>query len=245
MLDQAYIEELKQIEDQKEAKQKLSDYGDTFGISLKRTKTFDNMLIDLEQGLKKLADEPFPEDNEGVSIGDLIQASDENDGTAVFDEAPNEAKLLIDSIGDDSQKVIEIVKVDEPKIIFSEPLVTEIPDHIKETAASHGYEFKQVESLSDNTIEEAIEKIKEAEGTYKLPENYAPRIALLGRAPGYMTLPWWIYQWISETPDWKSRPTDFPHPTAHDTLFTLLYYIKRDGSVLIRETRDSKFITLQ
>lgn len=244
MIDKAYIEELRAL-DNKEAKSKLAEYGQTFNVDLKKTKSFDNMLADLEQELTIRANEPLPDDNDGVSIADLIQASDENDGTAVFQEAPAEAKLLIDSIGDDSQKVVDIVKVDEPKIIFSEPLVTEIPEHIKEAAASHGYEFKQVDSLSDNTIEEAIEKIKADEAVYQLPEDYSPRISLLGRSPGYMTLPWWIYQWVSENEDWKERPLDFPHPTAHDTLLTLLYYIKRDGSVIIRETRNSSFVTLK
>lgn len=244
MLDNDYIEEIRQL-DNRESKTALADYGKTFGIDLKKTKSFDNMLADLQEELQKLADEPLPEENDGVSIADLIQASDENDGTAVFQEASEEAKLLIDSVDNDSIKVIDVVKTDDPKIVFSEPLDIEIPEDLKEKAASEGYEFKVVDSLSDNTIQEAIEHIKASEQKFKLPEEYGPRFSLMGRAPGYLNLPWWIYEWISANADWKDRPTDFPHPTAHDTLFTLIYYINRDGSVNIRETKNSRFVNLK
>lgn len=76
-----------------------------------------------------------------------------------------------------------------------------------------------------------------------LPENFTPIFQLMGRAPGYYTLPWWIYQWITETEDWKSN-IDKAHAFAQSTLYSLVYYIERDGSVEVRETRNSKFVTL-
>ena len=76
-----------------------------------------------------------------------------------------------------------------------------------------------------------------------LPENFTPIFQLMGRAPGYYTLPWWIYQWIVENEDWKSN-IDKAHAFAQSTLYSLVYYIERDGSVEVRETRNSKFVTL-
>lgn len=225
MLDTEYINEMRAL-DNKDAKTMLADYGKTFGIDLKKTKSFDNMLADLEEGVKKLADEPMPEENDGMSISDLIDDKDDS-----------EENLLIDEIG-------------KPEIhIGNENLDPEISEELQQKARENGLEIiKTNGGLSNNTLEEAVEEIKKTEESsdkFSLSEDYAPRFSLIGRSPGFMTLPWWIYQWISETPDWKDRPLDFPHPTAHDTLLALIYYINRDGSVLVRETRNSKFVTLK
>lgn len=235
MLDKVYVEEIRAL-DNKESKNKLAEYGKEFGIDLKKTKSFDNMLADLEEELQKLANEPLPEGNGGLSISELIDAADKADGHLVLDETNEEASLLIGSIGN-------------PVIQITEPLDMEVSEELKEKAAEHGLEVVVTDKLSDNTFEEAVEHIKQAEeksmSKFQLPEGYGPKFTLIGRAPGYMTLPWWIYQWIEENEDWKDHPLDFAHPTAHDTLMTLIYYIQRDGSVTVRETRNSRFITLK
>lgn len=231
MLDNDYIEEIRAL-DNKDAKSALADYGKTFGIDLKKTKSFDNMLTDLQDELQKIADEPMPDDNDGMSISDLIDDKS--------DEDTPEEQLLLDEIGK-----TEIH-------IGNEKLDHEIPDELQAKAAEQGLVFVKTDGdLSDNTLQDVVKQIiadeelpKEDTNKFKLPEDYGPRISLMGRAPGFMVLPWWIYQWVAETPDWKDRPTDFPHPTAHDTLFTLIYYINRDGSVIVRETKNSKFVTL-
>lgn len=232
MLDTEYINEMRAL-DNKDAKTMLADYGKTFGIDLKKTKSFDNMLADLEEGVKKLADEPMPEDNDGMSISDLID--DKSD-----DDSPEE-QLLIDEI----RSAIQSGDIK----IGDENLDPEISEELQKKAQENGLQIIKTDGgISTNTLEEAIEEIKKTEeGSDKfiLSEDYAPRFSLIGRSPGFMTLPWWIYQWISETPDWKDRPLDFPHPTAHDTLLALIYYINRDGSVMVRETRNSKFVTLK
>lgn len=225
MLDNAYIDEMREL-DNKDAKTMLADYGKTFGVDLKKTKSFDNMLADLEEAVSKIAEEPMPEDNDGMSITDLIDSKDDGD------------ELLIDEIR-------SAVQSGDIKI-GDEPLDVKIPEEVQKAAEEKGLVIvSSDESISGNTIEDAVEIIKKDESKFKLPESYGPRMSLMGRAPGYMNLPWWIYQWISENEDWKDRPTDFPHPTAHDTLFTLIYYINRDGSVIVRETKNSRFVTLK
>lgn len=222
MIEKDYIEELRALSDKKEAKAKLFEYAKQFGISVKKTKSFDNIVIDIEEALNALADEPLPE-TDGLSIADLITAADDVDGVNFTnEEVKEEAILLFDS----PTEQVEVLEVVEQEKEF---------DHDK----------------FEEAITQVVESEKESEPevnkevNFVLPENFSPTLIKLGKGPGYVTVPWWIYQWIAETPDWKSRPTSFVHASAHQTLFSLIYYINRDGSVLIRETRNSSFVTLK
>lgn len=222
MIDKDYIEELRALSDKKEAKAKLFEYAAQFGISVKKTKSFDNIVIDIEEALNALADEPLPE-TDGLSITDLITAADDVDGVNFTnEEVKEEAILLFDS----PTEQVEVLEVVEQEIEF---------DHDKFEEA-----ITQVVESEKEPQPEVNKEVK-----FVLPENFSPTLIKLGKGPGYVTVPWWIYQWIAETPDWKSRPTSFEHASAHQTLFSLIYYINRDGSVLIRETRNSSFVTLK
>lgn len=235
-MDHQYIEELRQLDDKKEAKAKLIEYAEQFGLQLKKSKGFDNLVIDIEAGLKELAAEPIEQVEGGLSISDLIDADDEISGAKAHIEGETEAKEEA------------VLLFDTP---FETPSVIEVPVQIPEkelrVEAPIGEVLEPQPVLSENTIEEAVDQIVESEKSepFKLPADFSPHLILMGKNPGYVTLPWWIYQWIKETPDWKSRPTSFPHPSAHQTLFSLLYYIYRDGSILVRETRNSSFVTLK
>lgn len=225
-MDTQYIEELRALEDKKEAKAKLIEYGEQFGLKLKKTRSFDNLVVDITEGLKELAAEPLPE-TEGLSISDLIDADDEltggNDFIEGVEAAKEEATLLFDV--PTPEAVVEVVEVAElPKVDIIEEDVPFVEEKFKEA------------------ITQVIESEKPV---FALPENFSPNLLLIGKNPGFCTVPWWIYQWISETPDWKERPTSFQHPSAHQTLFSLIYYINRNGSVLVRETRNSSFVTLK
>lgn len=235
-MDHQYIEELRQLDDKKEAKAKLIEYAEQFGLQLKKSKGFDNLVIDIEAGLKELAAEPVDEVEGGLSISDLIDADDEISGAKAHIEGETEAKeeaVLLFDAPSETPSVIEVpVQIPEKELLVEAPI---------------GEVLEPQPVLSENTIEEAVAQIVESEKSepFKLPADFSPHLILMGKNPGYVTLPWWIYQWIKETPDWKSRPTSFPHPSAHQTLFSLLYYIYRDGSILVRETRNSSFVTLK
>lgn len=223
-MDTQYIEELRALKDKKEAKAKLIEYGEQFGLKLKKTRSFDNLIIDISEGLKALADEPLPE-TEGLSISDLIDAADELTGDNDFIEGVEPAKEEATLLFDAPEAVVEVIEVAElPKV---EIIEEDVP-------------------FDEEKFKKAVAKVVESENpVFSLPENFSPNLLLIGKNPGYCTVPWWIYQWISETPDWKERPTSFQHPTAHQTLFSLIYYINRNGSVLVRETRNSSFVTLK
>ncbi|WCZ66373.1 inhibitor of prohead protease [Yersinia phage MHG19] len=230
MIDKAYIEEIRQL-DRKESKASLANYAkETFNIDLQKNRSFDNMVADLEKGLQTLASEPMPEDEGGMTIADLIQADDEMNGQSPFEEAKEEAvQLLIDSV-DVAPEVVEVKADYTAEVVWEEPVINApiIPD----------VELPEV-------VEPVADIKAETPDIIDLPENFNPTMILFGRAPGYCTLPWWIYQWITENPDWKARPYDFMHPSAHSTLLTLIYYIKKDGQVRIRETRNSRFFILK
>lgn len=236
IMDHQYIEELRQLDDKKEAKAKLIEYAEQFGLQLKKSKGFDNLVLDIEAGLKELAAEPVDEVEGGLSISDLIDADDEISGAKAHIEGETEAKeeaVLLFDAPSETPSVIEVpVQIPEKELRVEAPI---------------GEVLEPQPVLSENTIEEAVAQITESENSelFKLPADFSPHLILMGKNPGYVTLPWWIYQWIKETPDWKSRPTSFPHPSAHQTLFSLLYYIYRDGSILVRETRNSSFVTLK
>lgn len=223
-MDTQYIEELRALKDKKEAKAKLIEYGEQFGLKLKKTRSFDNLIIDISEGLKALADEPLPE-TDGLSISDLIDAADELTGDNDFIEGVEPAKEEATLLFDAPEAVVEVIEVAElPKV---EIIEEDVP-------------------FDEEKFKKAVAKVVESEKpVFSLPENFSPNLLLIGKNPGYCTVPWWIYQWISETPDWKERPTSFQHPTAHQTLFSLIYYINRNGSVLVRETRNSSFVTLK
>ncbi|BBC78248.1 minor head protein inhibitor of protease [Escherichia phage EcS1] len=233
MIDKIYIDELREL-DKKEAKEKLADYALTFNITLKKTKSFDNMVADLSEEMKKLASEPMPEDIGGMSISDLIQADDELTGTSVFkDEAKDEAKtLLIDSIGAPSVEAKIINSIQAP--------IGEVVTVIH----SEGIETIPTKPMTEEdlpALEKAIEQIIESEKVFELPKDFSPTLAQIGRGLTYVTLPWWIYEWITKNPEWKVNPHSFPHHYGIDTILSLLYYIKRDGLVRVRETRNSSF----
>lgn len=224
MIDKDYIEELRALSDKKEAKAKLVEYAEQFGISVKKTKSFDNIVVDIEEALKVLADEPLPE-TDGLSITDLITAADDVDGVNfTHEEVKEEAALLFDS----PTEQVEVVEVVEQEIEF---------DHDKFEEAIAQVVESEKEPVEQITIEPEVKG-------FKLPENFSPTLVKLGKGNGYVTLPWWIYQWITETPDWKENPGSFPHYYGLPTIYSLIYYIQRDGSVRIRETRNSLFKTL-
>ena len=200
MIDKDYIEELRALSDKKEAKAKLFEYAKQFGISVKKTKSFDNIVIDIEEALNALADEPLPE-TDGLSITDLITAADDVDGVNFTnEEVKEEAILLFDS----PTEQVEVLEVVEQEKEFDhdkfEEAITQVVESEKEPETEVNKEVKFV-----------------------LPENFSPTLIKLGKGPGYVTVPWWIYQWIAETPDWKSRPTSFVHASAHQFIIYILY----------------------
>lgn len=241
MFDKEYFEELRAIaasddkEAQKTAKTELADYAKQFDIKVKKTLSLENMIEFVETELTKLASEMEEETPaEGTSINDLILAADTADDKVVFDEVD---PSLVEAMKE-PEIVIEETKEESPAV---EPVVEEVKSDVEEAP-----EVK-VESPVANILSDEAEHRSPAHDTDSFCDltGFRPTICLIGGGRGYYSCPWWIFDWIVNTPDWKKYPERFPHAYVHDTLKSLIYYIKRDGSVKVRETKHSQFHTLK
>ena len=241
MFDKEYFEELRAIaasndkEAQKTAKTELADYAKQFDIKVKKTLSLENMIEFVETELTKLASEMEEETPaEGTSINDLILAADTADDKVVFDEVD---PSLVEAMKE-PEIVIEETKEESPAV---EPVVEEVKSDVEEAP-----EVK-VESPVANIFSDEAEHRSTEHDTDSFCDltGFRPTICLIGGGRGYYSCPWWIFDWIVNTPDWKKYPERFPHAYVHDTLKSLIYYIKRDGSVKVRETKHSQFHTLK
>lgn len=241
MFDKEYFEELRAIaasddkEAQKAAKTELADYAKQFDIKVKKTLSLENMIEFVETELTKLASEMEEEtQEEGTSINDLILAADTADDKVVFDEVD---PSLVEAMKE-PEIVIEETKEESPAV---EPVIEEVKSDVEEAP-----EIK-VESPVTNIFSDEAEHRSPAHDTESMADitDFRPTIVLMGTGRGYYNLPYWIWDWIQQNPDWKKYPERFPHAYVHDTLKSLIYYIKRDGDVKIRETRNSQFHTLK
>lgn len=241
MFDKEYFGELRAIaasddkEAQKTAKTELADYAKQFDIKAKKTLSLENMIEFVETELTKLASEMEEETPaEGTSINDLILAADTADDKVVFDEVD---PSLVEAMKE-PEIVIEETKEESPAV---EPVVEEVKSDVEEAP-----EVK-VESPVANIFSDEAEHRSPANDTDSFCDltGFRPTICLIGGGRGYYSCPWWIFDWIVNTPDWKKYPERFPHAYVHDTLKSLIYYIKRDGSVKVRETKHSQFHTLK
>ncbi|QPI13929.1 inhibitor of prohead protease [Serratia phage 4S] len=231
MLDQDYISELRELEDKKEAKTKLIAYAkESFNLDVKKSKGFDSIIADIEQHIKDYeAEAGLVESEEGsFSPSDLV------------DEANIEA-MQGDEVTLGILQDPDVVKTEPIELTIGSPVepIGELPEGV-ETYVGRDHE-------DPAKLEKLVESIKEAESDSEMYDigDFVPTVMIIGKSTGYAHCPWWIYEWIRDNPDWKSNPTRFMHPSAHQTLFSFIYYIKRDGFIRIRETKNSSFHILK
>lgn len=204
--------------DAKEQKGALADYAMTvFAVKLNKQKSFDNMLADLVAAL--------PEDEEKPEL--LIDSPEPEivayKGEVTMGEPVIEAPNIPDVVIDASADFMEYVKEVAP----------EVADQIQ---------------LVPDVVEAPVSASDEFKGELVWLEGFSPTIFMMGRSAssnGYYTCPWWIYDWIKQTPDWYKDPDSCPHASAIDTIKSLAFYIVRDGEVRVRETRNSRFETFK
>lgn len=204
--------------DAKEQKGALADYAMTvFAVKLNKQKSFDNMLADLVAALPD--DEEKPElliDSPEPEI--VAYKGEVTMGESVI-EAPNIPGVVIDASADFMEYVKEVAP--------------EVADQIQ---------------LVPDVVEAPVSASGESKGDLAWLDTFSPTIFLMGRSArsnGYYTCPWWIYDWIKKNPNWYKDPDSCPHASAIDTIKSLVYYIKRDGEVTVRETRNSRFETFR
>ena len=245
-LDLDKIDSFREL-DQKDSKAALATYAATFGVKLNKQKSFDNMLLDLVEEVPA----PKPE------------KPDVDLDTPVFVD-PNRNLEEEDEV---SLMVTPVHPVEEQQYFGEFEMITErTPEQIREmntpkvklngewtVVTDHSGIDEEGNSTVLHGEEADIELLRmiaeqQPAGEYKLPEHFSPTIILMGAGgsrKGFCTLPWWIFDWINQNPDWKLDPDACPHYSARDTLRSLIYYIQRDGDVTVRETRNSGFHVLK
>lgn len=110
---------------------------------------------------------------------------------------------------------------------------------IGEPISEAGFTPEQEEKL-----QAAIARINaDEEDMFVLSETYEPRNELIGRAPdAYLNLPYWILDWIiAAGRDWKRKVKEYDDKSEIGYLYDLLYYIRLNGKVIVRETRNSHY----
>ncbi|UIW12771.1 MAG: hypothetical protein [Enterobacter phage ENC19] len=204
--------------DAKEQKGALADYAMTvFAVKLNKQKSFDNMLADLVAAL------PDEEEKPELLIDSPEQEIVAYKGEVTMGEPVIEAPNIPDVVIDASADFMEYVKEVAP----------EVADQIQ---------------LVPDVVEAPVSASDESKGELVWLEGFSPTIFMMGRSAssnGYYTCPWWIYDWIKQTPDWYKDPDSCPHASAIDTIKSLAFYIVRDGEVRVRETRNSRFETFK
>ena len=237
MFDKEYFDELRLIaasddkEAQKTAKTELADYAKQFDIKVKKTLTLENM-IEVVQGELSKMESDMKNDSaqaEGLTPMDLILATDVADDKVIDPAA--------------SESLVETLRAIE------EPIVDEVVEEVKPEPVP--VEIVVVQEVKESPVaaifaEEAEHRAQPDTESMADIGDFRPTLLLMGRdGRGWATLPFWIWDWIQKNPEWKKYPERFPHYYGIDTLKSLIYYIKRDGSVKIRETRNSQFHNLK
>lgn len=204
--------------DAKEQKGALADYAMTvFAVKLNKQKSFDNMLADLVAALPD--DEEKPELLIDSPEPEIVAYKGEVTMGEPVIEAPNIPDVVIDASADFMEYVKEVAP--------------EVADQIQ---------------LVPDVVEAPVSASDESKSELVWLEGFSPTIFMMGRSAssnGYYTCPWWIYDWIKQTPDWYKDPDSCPHASAIDTIKSLAFYIVRDGEVRVRETRNSRFETFK
>lgn len=143
------------------------------------------------------------------------------------------------------------LKTEVDKIPVQNELVIDVPIFPEQKP-----EFVNIETIVESAVSEPatvvvadkVEESKKADGKPEWLEGFSPKIVLIGASAssaGYYTCPWWIFDWIQKNSDWKENPEKFMQYSARETLKSLAYYVYRDGCVVVRETRNSKFVVLR
>ena len=109
---------------------------------------------------------------------------------------------------------------------IAENFPTALPDAMNGTLRS---------SIIEDDMKELVADIKSRPG-------YVPRNDLVGRSPAYFNIPYWILDWIeTQGASWKSEVYNYPDEGDRTYLLDMLYYIDLDGTVVVRESRNSHF----
>lgn len=121
-------------------------------------------------------------------------------------------------------------------------ITTSMDEKIVKTITSPEF----IESVTIETFAKAVSNSndRKAELMNLLPPDFKPCFTPMGNHETFYPLSYWINDWIQATPDWYTRINEYERIQEHKFLYTLVYYIALYGKFVIRETRNSEYVTL-
>lgn len=101
--------------------------------------------------------------------------------------------------------------------------------------------LKSIEQKEQNPED----KVKEEELIQEISlRKNIPSVSPIGKSPSYIIIPFWIYDYIiNNSTTWYKVKPPFKDKNSYDTALSLIYYIRKDGAITVRETRFSSFHT--
>lgn len=152
-----------------------------------------------------------------------------------------------------TDKIIEIMQRNDIMINSDDPLTRQalLSPEIRQELESYSTDI-------NDSIPEFISRLKELEKTgdddkieeEKLLQEIAtkrniPSASPIGKNPPYIIIPYWVYDYIIENSStwYKKIPVGIKDPKSYELLLSLIYYIRKDGAVTVRESRFSAFHT--
>lgn len=221
-----------------EAKRAIQDYAAGYGIRVKRQFAIDKMI----ELVLEAADEKINEEMEAVATMAKPKSDTDNSVLVEDEDKPSVVQDAVDGFSefmetDDIKALmpgapIERVSELEPgydTIGYSKP----IP--IQEYFSPEQLE-KLAEQISPMHIQGAVAPEKKE---FRFPDDFRP-MNLIGKNPAFLNVPYWVLDWIVQTKDWKLNMDTYPH-TDVSYIQTILYYIRMNGSICVRESRNSQY----
>ncbi|WP_311750729.1 hypothetical protein [Proteus columbae] len=145
------------------------------------------MVATVTEELEKLAkemEESTPENESGISVNDLINASDTADGKIVFDEVDEN---LIETIKHVDQEVVKEEPTKDQPTIVEEP-IEEVQTPKQISKAEEPVEDIQEIDVFDDQANHVLEPDTQ---TLCNLTGFRPTINLMGSGRGFYTCPWW------------------------------------------------------
>ncbi|ASU00161.1 inhibitor of prohead protease [Aeromonas phage AS-zj] len=238
-LDLGVINEIVDANTAPEAKAKIQAYAKECGFKISKSNTsVDDMIVKLLEMADAKENEKLdlaPEPKEKTPFVEPVVVDDE------FDNVDEVIELgVVESIKIDDG-VVNINTPNDVKIEFTPP---KQPEYIDSSG------FKTLDELIEDEKKFVKEKMnlettkdtQEPDLTY----GFKPKVNLIGAVGNqYLNCPYWILDWILEKgPSWKSIIDTHEREPDKALLKTVLYYIQINGSVTLRESRNSRFHTI-
>lgn len=234
-IDLNAINEIKDNNSAPDAKIKLQAYAKEFGFKLSKSNiSLDGMITKLlemadEQENKKIDAVPSvktPEPKLDVNITEFgIQTEHKPESQDIGVAEKNE---------------------DCPDVGCPINLLDEVVEEVKENLLSN----QQVTSIEITkkdgeiiSMVSPVEPVEHIKIETKISDDFKPHFSLIGPVGNqYINVPYWVLDWIQEKgfSQWKDKIEE-ARKTDHNMLNTLKYYIQINGSVTVRESRNSQY----